>query len=96
MRIIWVDENLNMIYWGISNKESGRKIKGQMETKYLIGLKSGPAKVKKAKDQLKMKRVFSILSKKRNLELEAPTEDAKNLWMGYFEELFRFKGIKLL
>ena len=34
--------------------------------------------------------IFSIVTKQRTLELEAPTEKCKVCWQGVFEELLKF------
>lgn len=35
----------------------------------------------------RINKIIAIVSKERILELEAPTLEAKNLWMGYFKNL---------
>ena len=49
-------------------------------------IRDGLVKGKKIKDTFRMKKVFSIVTKKnkKTLELEAPTIDAKTVWKNYF------------
>ncbi|CDW79476.1 ph domain containing protein [Stylonychia lemnae] len=93
-RHVWYDKEKQRICWSDPKKEL-LKCKGYVELKYVKEIKDGQVKSKKVKDAEKQKRIFSIVSKKRTLELEAPTLKTYLVWKSYFQMLLNTQKTKL-
>jgi hypothetical protein len=77
LRHVWVDKELNNIYWGDSNEtEKSKIVKGSIPVKDLKEVKEGLVKssISDKKATQRNRCTFTLISKSRTLELECPTQ----------------------
>lgn len=83
------------IYWGLPGQDK-KKYKGRLEVMKISEVVEGKGILKNPfcraliKDYSGRKsKMISIVSKERTLELEAPTIESAQVWIGYFRLLFK-------
>ena len=88
LRVIWLSDDLSKICWGCP-KISPRKEKGYiLVSKICDVLSTGKVRCFKVKcEPERMKNIFSIVTKKRTLVLEAANSQCKDLWIKMFASL---------
>ena len=86
LRMVWLDDKTKSIYWGCP-KTAPKCHLGGIDVSTILSIREGLVKAKKLVDQHRMENTFTIVTCKRTLELEAPTQEAKVLWMGFFDTL---------
>ena len=71
--MVWFDHENMRICWG-DPKKSTLNVKGFINLKCVREIKDGQVKSKKVKDDQIAKRIFSIVGRFKQLEIEAPTK----------------------
>ena len=87
-----MSKDLTLIYWS-DPKDPPEIIKGQIRVDQILDVTSGLYRNKKKGEDANDLNSFSIATSQRTLELESPTLEARNLWMGYFSTLLSHKRL---